>query len=618
MTAQYAYLTVINGPRAGTHFLLDPTDRNRIGRGMDCDIVLPDPLCSRVHAELVQETDGWWCYDSGSRNGTLVNDQRIDKARLASGHRLRMGSTDFSFQSSAEPPTHAVARDSDISKPVVKEVSVLRGDTEALMLDAMRHSENVHDLVLLYQLSAQLLGCDNPDQVIHLALRHLHQRTNAAVIGFLWVDDEGKLKPKLVIPASSADEVSLSESLTDAVVRRGRAVWVAYQTSVAAAESLRQYADAICVPLVRESTTLGAIHMYLADGRFRQHDFAFAVSVAHVLGLALVRSRREAQLEADRARLAVRVGDPDQLLGESESMQQLRSTVIRVARATGCVLIAGESGTGKELVARALHRISPRADRPMLAVNCASIPAELLESQLFGHAAGAFTGAVQAHAGWFQQADTGILFLDEIGELSLEGQAKLLRVLEGHAFTPVGGSTPLSVDVRVLAATNRDLRAMVDQGRFREDLFYRLSVFEIRVPALRERGADLPLLIDHFFDHFRRQHGRPQLELSAAAREKLTAYSWPGNIRQLRNLLDSTVVLANGPIIEPDDLTLHDLSHDPLESLRLDYWEEQLIRRALQKTQHNVPEAALLLGIGRATLYRKIDEYGIGRNADVH
>jgi DNA-binding NtrC family response regulator len=254
-----------------------------------------------------------------------------------------------------------------------------------------------------------------------------------------------------------------------------------------------------------------------------------------------------------------------------------------------------------------------RADRPLLCVNCAAIPVDLMESQLFGHKAGSFTGADRDHAGFFQQADMGTLFLDEVGELTLEGQAKLLRILEGHPFLPVGATREVTVDVRVIAATNQDLQGYVRTKKFREDLYYRLSVFELRVPPLRERSSDIAMLIDYFFDHFRRQHGRPHLGMTTRAKEKLVGYPWPGNVRQLRNVIDSAVVLADGSEIDVDDLGLRDASGGEMETLELEVWERRLITEALRRTQHHVPEAATMLGVSRATLYRKIEQYGLGK-----
>jgi transcriptional regulator with PAS, ATPase and Fis domain len=333
-----------------------------------------------------------------------------------------------------------------------------------------------------------------------------------------------------------------------------------------------------------------------------------------MMTLALVRSRREAVLQADHRRLTDKAAVSDELIGQSKPMLDLKSKITRVAKAPGCVLVRGESGSGKELVARAIHRASPRADRPMVSVNCAAIPADIMESQLFGHKRGSFTGADADHVGLFRQAHTGTLFLDEVGEMTLDGQAKLLRILEGHPFLPVGATKEVTADVRVIAATNRDLREFVREGRFREDLYYRLSVFELLIPPLRERGGDIQRLIEHFLVHFKRQHGRPNLTLSPDALTKLLGYAWPGNVRQLRNVIDSAVVMCEGSVILPDDLGLRDASTgEAFESLRIDFWERKLIQEALKRTSGNIPEAARLLGLGRATLYRKVEEYGIER-----
>src|SRR5690606_23129304 len=267
--------------------------------------------------------------------------------------------------------------------------------------------------------------------------------------------------------------------------------------------------------------------------------FDFIIAVANLVVIALVRARAHISLESDYRRLVRASPGYDELIGQSKPMLQLKGKIERVSRAPGCVLVRGESGSGKELVARAIHRGSHRADRPMISVNCAAIPADLMESQLFGHKAGSFTSADRDHIGFFQQADLGTLFLDEVGELPLEGQAKLLRILEGHPFLPVGATQEVRVDVRVIAATNQDLQTYVREKKFREDLYYRLSVFELYIPPLRDREEDIGLLIDFFLNYFRRERGRPQLKMSDAARAKLLAYRWPGNVRQLRNVIDS-------------------------------------------------------------------------------
>ncbi len=341
-------------------------------------------------------------------------------------------------------------------------------------------------------------------------------------------------------------------------------------------------------------------------------------------------------------------GDFSDLLGTSNAMRELKKRITRIARTSGGILVRGESGVGKELVSKAIHRNSPRAAKPMLSVNCAAIPSELIESQLFGHVKGAFTGADRDHIGYFQQANHGTLFLDEVGELNLDGQAKLLRILEGHPFLPVGGTREIKVDVRVVSATNRDLREFVVAKKFREDLYYRLSTFEVDIPPLRMRANDIELLAQHYFERFRLQHDREHLGISSEAMDALRTYSWPGNVRQLRNVIESAVVLADGFLITPNDLSLRDigsLSQSPgpmaridkphsiagnstasdlpipsvdnpkFDTLNVTVWEQRLIQEALSRTNGNIPAAAELLGMARATLYRKLDK---GHSAAFH
>ena len=611
--ALYTYLTMTIGPKAGMNFLLEPGREARIGRGDECAIALADPLCSRIHAVVSAADSSWRVRDAESRNGTFVNDQKVDEAVLADGHTLRVGTTEFAFHQSEQHPTAGSIAPGNMTQTIIRDTVVGDFPSSSFAVAAIHDSEQAHDLLLLYQLSIKLLGCTEALEVIRTSLELVRERAGASVVGFLWVSDEGDLKPKLVIPERSKQEVALSQSLTRLVCQEGHAVWVANQRSIGKEDSLQHYADAFCVPLVARGCVLGAIHVYLERGRFRQSHFEFAISVANITAVALVRARQEASLATDFERLKAASPGYDELIGKCPAMLELKAKINRLAVAKGCVLVRGESGTGKELVARAVHRASLRADRPMLSVNCAAIPADLMDSQLFGHKAGSFTGADRDHAGFFQQADLGTLFLDEVGELTLMGQSKLLRILEGHPFLPVGATNEVQVDVRVIAATNRDLLAYVREKKFREDLYYRLSVFELVIPPFRERGGDIELLVDYLLDHFKRQHARGGLRLSDAARKKLLSYEWPGNVRQLRNVIDSAVVLADDDTIEPRDLGLRDVGQGELESLKLEDWERRLIAEALKRSPDSVPDAARLLGISRATLYRKIEEYGIAR-----
>ena len=430
------------------------------------------------------------------------------------------------------------------------------------------------------------------------------ERTDASVVGILWLSDDGMLAPKSVIPAEGADKLQLDTDLTRKVVKEKRAIRIEHDGS-----DSQKRADSICVPLIVEDEVKGAIHLYRNVEPFRDSHFQLACAMSNIMVRSLARANRHSTLAASHSRLVEKHAAFDEMLGESEAMQSLKSKIGRVSKASGCVLVRGESGSGKELVARAIHRSSPRADRPMLSVNCAAIPKDLIESQLFGHKKGAFTSADRDHIGWFEQADRGTLFLDEIGELSLEGQAKLLRTLEGHPFLPVGGTKEVKVDVRVICATNRDLKEFVAEKQFREDLFYRLSVYELMIPPLRERDNDIQRLIDFFLEHFRSQHGHPKMKLSKKANSRLLAYHWPGNVRQLRNVIDSSIVMADGNEIQLSDLGIREPNSDELGTLNIADWEKRLIRDALKRTGGNIPQAAELLGISRATLYRKLDDH---------
>lgn len=603
-----AFITVARGHAAQAQYDLDPAQPVRIGRGTGCQVYVSDPLSSRTHVVLSFEKGRWYASDAGSRNGTLVNEQRITQVALSDGDRIRIGSTELEFHWSER-------NDCDVDSSALNQTLVLEApvSSESSYLSAMGQlysRRRMQDLMDLFQLSLCLLRCTSPEEVTEFGIDVLRVRTEATVAGLMWLDEQGRLKPQKIVPADGATNIRLNRKLTERVLQKARAVWATQESTTSGKQD---FADAICVPMMRGSEVIGAVHLYREEGKFEQMHFDFAISAATMLSSALLATRTRASLRADHRRLIERNADVDEMLGECAPIRLLKDRIQRVANASGCVLVRGESGVGKELVARAIHRSSPRNDRPLLCVNCAAIPADLMESQLFGHRRGAFTGAERDHMGWFEQAHTGTLFLDEVGEMTLDGQAKLLRILEGHPFLPVGATQEVSVDVRVIAATNRDLREYVREKRFREDLYYRLTVFELLVPPLRERAEDIERLIDHFLQHFRVHHGRPNITLSEAARKQLLEYKWPGNVRQLRNVIDSAVVLATKDEIQPHDLALRDAGIDQLDNLSIDVWEERLIREALQRTADNVPEAAKLLGLSRATLYRKLEQYKIQR-----
>jgi DNA-binding NtrC family response regulator len=311
------------------------------------------------------------------------------------------------------------------------------------------------------------------------------------------------------------------------------------------------------------------------------------------------------------------------IIGESGQMVEVISLVQRVAASEATVLIRGESGTGKELIAKAIHYTSPRAARPLVRVNCAALPENLLESELFGHEKGSFTGAISTRKGRFELADTGTLFLDEIGDLPLHLQAKLLRVLQEREFERVGSSQPIKVNVRILSATHRDLESLMRAGQFRDDLYYRLNVVTILLPPLRERRQDLPPLMDHFLKLFAAKNGKSLRGFSRAARDALLRYDYPGNVRELENLLERAVVLCRGDVIDRGDLPLILDDPDALSEAQtqltaaVEGLERRMIREALKRANGVQTRAAELLGVTERALRYKLKKYGLqGEDAD--
>lgn len=611
------YLHIIDGPHAGAKYRLDEQFEYRLGRGEECSIRLEDPLCSRVHARLAFRNGHWQIVDNHSRNGLLVNGQKTEDATLDSSHTFKIGGSAMVLRDEADAKPNTGATSIDITQSIVKSLRISDHRTDTIPRDPATAILESTKLEYLKQLSFQLLACREPNEVIRSALETLRSRTGSTVVGFLYLGENRHLEPRIVLPETTRKPIALNDALTRLVCEEQRAIWVSNSPEGRSKVDLSiRIADAICVPLVSDETVLGAIHLYLDTGQYQSWHYDFAVEVAQMTAIAYARSGENHVVAHEFQRLKDTSPGYEALVGECPAMHVLREKIQRVAQTNNVVLVRGESGTGKELIARAIHARSLRHKRPMLTVNCAAIPDDLMESQLFGHKAGAFTGADRDQVGLFQQADMGTLFLDEIGELSLAGQSKLLRILDGQPFLPLGAAQQVHVDVRVIAATNRDLVGYVREKKFRADLYYRLAVYELVSPPLRDRDGDLDRLIDYFLDHFTRQHSRPLLKLSPTARQKLRDYSWPGNVRQLRNVIDSAVVLAAGDVIEPRDLGLHEtVEQGELDTLRIDHWERRLMVEALKRTGDNIPEAAKLLGIGRATLYRKLEEYGLKKGS---
>ena len=373
----------------------------------------------------------------------------------------------------------------------------------------------------------------------------------------------------------------------------------------------------LCAPLFdAEHKLLGAFEVINKNvGDFTDDDETTLEDLAIQAAIALKNTRERESLLRSHRQLTEQLTKGVSLIGESSAMQAMRSTIRRLAATDLPVLILGASGTGKEVVAQTLHFQGPRADRPFVAVNCAALTETLLESELFGHEKGAFTDAREMHRGKFEIAEGGTIFLDEIGDMSPGGQAKLLRVLEQKVITRVGGSQAIPINARVIAATNTHLAEAVRARKFREDLYFRLNVVTLDLPPLRDRPEDVLPLAEHFLNGFAVQARRPKLELSAAARKRIQAHTWPGNVRELRNLMERVAFLAPNDVIEADDLAfilspeqnrLNEPSLDLGLSEATNMFQQDFIRRAIRRVRNNMSEASRLLGLHRSNLYRKM------------
>jgi transcriptional regulator with GAF, ATPase, and Fis domain len=371
----------------------------------------------------------------------------------------------------------------------------------------------------------------------------------------------------------------------------------------------------LCVPLTVFQRVIGCIYLDSDSLNRRLHEehLQLVTAIAGISAVALDNARRLQWLEEENERLTIEITQDRSLVGEGTRMKAVYQFLNRVAPTDSTVLIGGESGTGKELAARAIHRNSPRASKPFMAINCAAIPESLLESDLFGYERGAFTGAGAQKKGRFEVADGGVVFLDEIGELAPSLQVKLLRVLQEREFERVGGTHPIKVNVRLLAATNCDLEQAVRDGRFRQDLYYRLAVLEITMPSLRERREDIPMLVRHFIQkHAKRCKVKPR-PISPQALACLVQYDWPGNVRELENAIEHALVLGSSEMILPEDLPESLLERDPPPEVTeakyhaaVKELKKRLIRDAVEQTQGSYADAARILGVHPNYLHRLI------------
>lgn len=631
-----ARLTVLSGECTPASVDLVPGMTVTIGRSRDNVFVVRDDLVSRLHAKVYFE-DGKWLIRDFGLNGTKLAGQKLDGAvELKDAVEMSVGHVRFKYtvgpaaaaNGPSAPPLTAtavgtpsgVAEARNLTRPqpnLPREVPPGPG-----IDDDTRMRED--ELTSLCRFMTAAVACPDSQELIRFTLRTLLNQTSATFVGYLGLDPS-EPTPKMVMPERAPVDAPLSKRLTEQVRHTRSRVWLFGDDKglAQATGSLSSYTDAVCLPVGgHDGEPLAAVHAYRTGRHFSERDVQYLEAVASFLSPALETQRNRRKLEAENLRLRGAAPVADELIGDSSAMMTLRMQIGRAAPLPFTVLIHGESGSGKELVAIALHRHSPRANGPLVVVNCAAIAPTLLEAELFGYRKGAFAGADHDHPGLFEQADEGTLFLDEVADLSLECQAKLLRVIEGKSFRPVGGSREVNVDVRVVAATHRDLEDEVRAGRFRQDLLFRLKVITIKVPPLREHAEDIPELARFFLERLSSQL-RKAMRLAPAAERALFSYHWPGNVRQLRAVLESAAVMSEREVIEAETLPLTStVEPDPITatasadapvSLDIDDLETWAILKALKQTSGNVSQAARVLGISRDTLHTKLKKKNIDR-----
>ena len=670
LVSQFAYLVIREGAKWSDVFRLIPGQSVTVGRAPTSQIVLNDERCSRNHVEIFLSSGQWTLRDLESRNGTFVGNQMIrGDCALKPGDIIRIGRTQLlfvhklsdAFTTSGDAgsvirrlspdvqPQHATGPLDEASLPVEAEPTTIthrRGQTKFLVPgeeEPIAVSKMGRAAAKLCRLAFELAKAADVAAMAELALAGLAEGTQTDAGALLLFAAPPQHEPRgedLEIVASRSTSAHryhrVSNFLASTVLREGEAVLarnVVDDSTLGTRDSQGEIlaTSVICAPVRRAGQVFGLIHLYSTNRSLvpDPDDLEFTLAVADTVAVALENLRRRQELaenltrvRSENVELRERLGIFSDIIGGSNAIRAVTEETARAAATNSTVLIRGESGVGKELVARAVHYNSARRDNVFVCLNCAALSADLLASELFGHERGAFTGATERKIGKFEAAHKGTLMLDEIGELGPGLQAKFLRVLEGHPFERVGGNKPIKVDVRVIAATNRDIERDVTEGLFRRDLFFRLRVLEIVVPALRKRPEDIPLLADFFLQKFNAETGRKIKGFTAEAQEQLLKYLWPGNVRELKNVVERAVVLCRGQEIGVEDLLLTKLATpsdttdlpvpgvvEKFQPLSLDDVERRHIFETLRHTGWNKSKAANILGIERSTLDRKIRRY---------
>ena len=626
-------LRVKEGRERGSVFEIDESEAV-IGRGSDCNIRLVDSSVSRVHVRLESRDGRVVMKDVDSRNGTFVNGVRVSEAELSPGDELGMGShvlvLEGDDQQDDQELTHTVRLLEGPAEGQCRPVVTLPlGDVKLTGPGEVSGSQDVaglqedrRKLALLYELGRTVHGEHDVKALLGRIMDWVFRVVDADRAFMMLRDERGELIPRVVRKRKGLEddrEITVSRTIVDRVLKD--------ETSVLSHDAMADerfngsrtvglfgIRSAMCVPVKGKNSMLGVIHVdrTLSESRFSRADLELLTAVAGIAATAIENAETRERMSRENEALKQELEGRWQLVGASPCMKELRGTLERVAVVDSTVLLRGESGTGKELAARTIHRLSSRHDRPFICVNCTLLGETLLESELFGHEKGAFTGAIARRMGRFEAADGGTVLLDEIGAIGANVQLKLLRILENQEFERVGSTRTMRVNVRIIAATNEDLEAAIQAGRFREDLYYRLKVIQVELPPLAQRIDDIPLLAEYFLGLAVEEVGRKVDGISEEAMDMLVSYRWPGNVRELRNALERAVVHGSGGQIRPEDLPA-DLRAAPRggSSMLLSEMERVHIKQVLVQTGWNKSRAAELLGVSRTRLDRKIAAYGL-------
>jgi Nif-specific regulatory protein len=618
-------LLALSGPLKGSVIPLGDTPFS-IGRESSTRLRLRSPGVSRQHCVIERDAeDRFWLTDLGSRNGTFVNGVPRSKGELRHGDQIRVGESYLLLSlhdSELSQPHDIIDFDAEAVTGSLAEVSpeaTLYLDRQGLAPKGLTAQQVLDDMRALIELSTAVNTTRDVKDLQGCLLESLF-KTIPADRGAVLLTADGSEEPASVVGrdrhTGQAAPVTVSRSIVQKVLSDGQAVLnnaIEDDTSGSLADA--DVRSVIAAPLVARGKTLGAIYLYSCDPeiRFTDGHLQLLTAMAGIAAMALDNARHAEVLETDRKHLLSEIKIEHNMVGESDALHHVHDFIGRVAPTDATVLIAGESGTGKELVARAIHWNSLRAKKPFVAFNCAALVENLLESEMFGHQRGAFTGAIAQKQGKFEIANGGTIFLDEIGELAHPLQAKLLRVLQEKEFERVGGTHPIKADARVIAACSRELQDLVKEGKFREDLFYRLNVVSVVMPPLRERHDDIPLLAMYFTSKFATQCHRSITEISPAALESLQSYSWPGNVRELENAIERAVVLGSGDVIRPEDLPESVMEAENSSGGPVPRYHEaivaakrEVVLRAFQEAEGDHLKAAQMIDVHPNYLYRLI------------